>query len=388
MRANCIHRRRFTGLFTTLRGHVHSAVRRARLPVAVALAALAMFPQPASGHMDLLYPDVPLVLRPGETLEIRWDVYIDHGPGSIRVFLSTDDGRTFEPISASTPYSGPDDHLGSFVWTVPDRESFACRIRAVYTTDDGGTYYNGLTSDSENNPRLAITADDEIVLVLEQGLGDYQGTRDTTLYEENTNANGGGAHFFAGNTKQSQARRALIGFDLSQLAEGSLILSAELGLTVSRTITGPTTQSLHRLTRDWGEGTRDAGGEEGKGVPPAQGNATWQSNFHSDSAWTRAGAEGDYVSGPSAAAAAGTNAARVTWGGAGLARDVQDWLEGRANNFGWILIGDESAATTAKRFFSSENTAVAAGQRPRLTVRYVGPVFEEPTQAVNWAFYK
>ena len=336
--------------------------------------------------MDLIHPTAPLALRPGETIQIQWDVYIGHGPGSVRVFLSTDDGRTFEPISPSTLYSGPDDRLGSFEWTVPDRESHTCRIRVVYTTNDGGAYYNGLTSSSENNPRLAITTADEVALVLEQGLRNYQGTRDTTIYEENTNSNGGGVHLFAGNTKQSQARRALIAFDLSQVPEGALILSAELGLTISRTIAGASNESLHRLTRDWGEGTRDAADEEGKGISPAQGDATWQSNFHGASTWSRAG--GNYVSGASATASAGGLAATVTWSGPALAKDVQDWLDGKAGNFGWILIGDESAVTTAKRYFSSENTGAAAGQRPRLVVRYSAPMFEEPTGAADWAGYQ
>jgi hypothetical protein len=57
--------------------------------------------------------------------------------------------------------------------------------------------------------------------------------------------------------------------------------------------------------------------------------------------------------------------------GPAVTQDVQDWLSGATSNNGWILIGDESAATTAKRYFSSENISALEGQRPRLTLRYL-----------------
>ncbi|MGH7613747.1 MAG: hypothetical protein ACREMW_06870 [Gemmatimonadales bacterium] len=54
------------------------------------------------------------------------------------------------------------------------------------------------------------------------------------------------------------------------------------------------------------------------------------------------------------------------WGStAQLVADVQGWLADPASNFGWILIGDESATATAKQFDSRES---AASIRPELRV--------------------
>jgi hypothetical protein len=52
----------------------------------------------------------------------------------------------------------------------------------------------------------------------------------------------------------------------------------------------------------------------------------------------------------------------------GLAADVQSWLESPGEDFGWILIGDETGPTTSKRFASreSEDPAVA----PALVIRF------------------
>jgi len=56
----------------------------------------------------------------------------------------------------------------------------------------------------------------------------------------------------------------------------------------------------------------------------------------------------------------GTNAAMVA--------DVQSWLASPSTNFGWIVVGDESANLTAKRFGSREHPD--PNLRPRLTIVY------------------
>lgn len=53
--------------------------------------------------------------------------------------------------------------------------------------------------------------------------------------------------------------------------------------------------------------------------------------------------------------------------------DVQGWLDSPSRNFGWLLLGNESAFPTTKRFDSRENPT--ASVRPKLTVDYTaGPV--------------
>jgi len=205
----------------------------------------------------------------------------------------------------------------------------------------------------------------EVELVLQQGADGYEGTRDTTVYSESSNGNGGGLHLFAGNTAQGTTRRALLAFDLGAIPEGARIASVSLFLTVSRTIAGPSAQSLHRLRADWGEGEAAGPGQEGTGAGAAEGDATWEENARGQSAWITPG--GDFVAEPSAAAEAAGQGETVEWSGDGLVADVQAWVDGEAGHFGWILLGDEEGRTTAKRYHSSEG---AEDARPRLVIRY------------------
>lgn len=206
---------------------------------------------------------------------------------------------------------------------------------------------------------------DEVELVLENGIDDYAGTKDTTIYSESSNANGAGQHLFAGFTARGNERRALLAFDLSALPEGAQITSVTLQLTVSRTQAGASGLSLHRLTADWGEGEEDSPGQEGSGTAAKDNSATWRSNFHNASDWQTPG--GDFEATASAQATALGVGSTVTFEGAGLVADVQAWLDGESDNFGWILIAD--ANDTAKRFHASDGNA-AEGKKPRLTLRY------------------
>ena len=45
--------------------------------------------------------------------------------------------------------------------------------------------------------------------------------------------------------------------------------------------------------------------------------------------------------------------------------DVQSWLDNPATNFGWLVLGDESASATAKRFDTRESASP-----PVLTIEY------------------
>ena len=93
---------------------------------------------------------------------------------------------------------------------------------------------------------------------------------DATLYESATGslANGGGDFLFAGRTLQSRdsLRRGLIKFDIASfIPAGATINSATLTLHASQTRAASTVISVHRLTREWNEGTTNASGGEGSG---------------------------------------------------------------------------------------------------------------------------
>ena len=58
-----------------------------------------------------------------------------------------------------------------------------------------------------------------------------------------------------------------------------------------------------------------------------------------------------------------------------MVADVQSWLDNPASNFGWLVLGDETAIATAKRFDTRESASP-----PMLTIEF--------TRAQNGAFAK
>lgn len=192
--------------------------------------------------------------------------------------------------------------------------------------------------------------------------------KDNTLYESELGAvsNGAGQHLFAGMTNDERLRRAVLAFDLSAVPPGSEVVSATLALHVSRTVSGETPVTIHALQRDWGEGDSDAPGEEGAGALAEPGDATWVFTFFNTARWTTTG--GDFDAAPLATTLVGA-VGDYAWSSPELAADVQRWLDDPAQNFGWIVLGDEATDGTAKRFDSRENPTQA--QRPRLTITYL-----------------
>jgi hypothetical protein len=55
-----------------------------------------------------------------------------------------------------------------------------------------------------------------------------------------------------------------------------------------------------------------------------------------------------------------------------MVADVQNWLDHPANDFGWLVHGNEAATGSAKRFASKENSI--STERPTLTIDYTSPL--------------
>jgi spore coat protein A len=201
--------------------------------------------------------------------------------------------------------------------------------------------------------------------------------RDATLIEHPSVdlADGAGQYFFAGMTNQSpgeRIRRAAIMFDVaSAVPAGSTITGVTLTLYCSRVATNDDRLvRLHRLTADWGEGASVGSDGEGKGAPASAGDVTWRHRFYSTALWTVSG--GDFIGPASGSILVGRKNLTYTWPStAGMVADVQMWLNTPAMNFGWMLVGDESAAQTTKRFNSRQNSDAA--RRPVLSVTYTPP---------------
>ena len=204
---------------------------------------------------------------------------------------------------------------------------------------------------------------------------------DNTLYESATGglSNGAGAHLFVGNTDQgaaSDGRRALIFFDIAgEMSAGSTVTGVTLTLNASRVESNVSLAvSLHTATQAWGEGTSDAGGQEGAGAASTSGDATWLHTSFNTSFWTSAG--GDFDAGASATTnVTGTGA--YAWASVQMVADVQGWLDTASTNFGWLILANEAINPGAKRFDSRENTT--ASFRPVLEVTFTpAAVVPEP----------
>jgi hypothetical protein len=132
---------------------------------------------------------------------------------------------------------------------------------------------------------------------------------------------------------------------------------------MSQTNAGPAAVAVHRVLTPWSEGASSA--EGGGGAAAVAGDATWLNASYDGMRWASPG--GDFAAAPSATVQVG-GLGVYAWSSAALAADVQRWLDEPATNQGWILLGDESAPTTVKRFGSRENTDAAA--QPVLEIEF------------------
>ncbi len=205
-----------------------------------------------------------------------------------------------------------------------------------------------------------------------------QASRDNTLYQDllGQTSNGQGTGFFVGVTNGDNHRRGLLRFDLSTIPAGSTVTGVVLQLHLSHSISFDNPAELRRALQDWGEGTSIAPEPGGRGTAATQGDATWLHTFYSGQFWSApGGAPGvDFSNTVSATTIVGAGQAFYTWGSTPeLIADTQAWLDNPASNFGWFILGDESALGTAKRFDTRE--AVDPTLRPVLTVTYTPPCY-------------
>jgi len=197
--------------------------------------------------------------------------------------------------------------------------------------------------------------------------------RDNTLYESATGSlsNALGMGLFVGLTGQPGKRRAVLHFDIAaHVPAGARILSARLSLNVSRTAVASNFDVFaHRVLRDWGEGTSNAGGQEGQGTVATTNDATWLHAFYPATLWTNLG--GDFVPLPSCAISTPSIGIATSPIAAGMNTDVQYWLDNPGQNFGWLLKTDELVPYKVRRFDSRE--APPGNTSPSLVVSYLVP---------------
>lgn len=194
--------------------------------------------------------------------------------------------------------------------------------------------------------------------------------KDNTIFEHATNgiSNGAGIHSFIGKTNGGLTRRTLTQFDVSAIPPGSVVNSVEVIFTITKAPNGAQASSagLNLLLVDWGERFSNAGNPGGGGAAAQAGDATWLHAFHSTQTWNTVG--GDYNPTVSGLATYGTsnNEVMTFTSNINLIADVQLWVDTPANNYGWIMRGDEANNQNARRMKTREN---AVGS-PMLVIDY------------------
>jgi len=200
---------------------------------------------------------------------------------------------------------------------------------------------------------------------------------DNTIYSNKSSlSNGSGNTMVTGRKScaNNHTRRALVKFSPAYLcAQQSVqIISAELQLCVKNVPSGgyPTDSvivCIHRVTANWGEGGSVAT-SPGKGTAAQYPDATWSHRQYPFYTWASSG--GDYVATASECTYVhdtDTPPYTIAFNGSGIVSDVQAWANG-TNNYGWIIIGDESQNSTGVPFHTKE--ATNANYRPKLVVTY------------------
>jgi hypothetical protein len=198
---------------------------------------------------------------------------------------------------------------------------------------------------------------------------------DNTLFSTGgETSSGAGPAVYCGRTGGAGGgtrQRAVLAFDVATVVPaGATIRSATLTLTLESvgSAGGSETLTLHRVLAAWGEGASEGSG--GRGGPAAPGDATWLHTFHPDHFWATEG--GVFDAAPSADAVVGETTGPYSWTSTDRAvADVQHWLDAPSASFGWLVLGNESALGTARRFHSRESDADDA--RPALVVEFDPP---------------
>jgi len=223
----------------------------------------------------------------------------------------------------------------------------------------------GMSSTINRFNYLAATAFFVLVLFGNSAFGvttNLNPAKDNTLFEDvnGTLSNGAGPGFFAGRTVQgsNEIRRGLIMFDIAAAVPASAtVTAATLTLNVSKVANASFNEEteLRRANVDWGEGATVGelgGGMGGAGGIALPGDATWTHSFSPNTTWSSVG--GDFSNVVSASTRVG-DVGSYDWSDAQLTADIQDMLDSAHNNFGWFILGNESASQTARRFDSRDS---------------------------------
>jgi hypothetical protein len=213
--------------------------------------------------------------------------------------------------------------------------------------------------------------------------------RDTAIFAENADYNLGAGNLIAGtNAFGGDDARSLLAFDIAAaIPAGSIVSSVtfQVGVIRQSNRANPSSYELHRLLKDWSEGS--GGANVNTGSPALAGETTWNSQFHGTAPWSAPGGQAgtDYVPIVSGTGPVINDANTVYQidSTSILVADVQAWLDDPSINDGWMFLSSsEGVSGTARRFSSMEvpGGGIASAQTPRIIVDFA--VAPEPSRAV------
>ena len=206
-------------------------------------------------------------------------------------------------------------------------------------------------------------------VTLQQGVDGYAGAKDVWLYADAETGNLG-AHriMVTRNEEGAKNSTALVSFDLSgKVPSNATIISATLKLyNYSARYDGNTTINIHRVLRDWEEGTGVSGDYS------YTLGATWK--FYSQSPydveWDSAGAlgAGDSVGTATDSVSYYGSTTGSGWVSFDVTADVSGYVSESFQNYGWVL--NNAFGKADQRFYTSDHTDDPS-LRPVLVVEYV-----------------
>ena len=278
------------------------------------------------------------------------------------------------------------------VWTVPAAMTvvgpnpLATTHLLAFGRDEQGEIYLATqrAQGPQNDPTTHQPTGGIYKLVSGQVTTTLTPVKDNSIFSESGLLSDGLGFIYAGKTGPNAGnalRRALLAFDVAgQLPAGAIVDATQLTLNLNKSSSVTGNMSLHRLSENWGEGTSDAGDPGGAGTLATANDATWTERFFNEAhnqTWTSQG--GTFDSTASATTSVGFTLGHYSWASAQLAVDVQGWVNNPATNFGWILVGTEASANSAKRFDSKDTFG---GFAPALQITYrAAPA---PTRREAW----
>jgi hypothetical protein len=216
------------------------------------------------------------------------------------------------------------------------------------------------------------------VVVLQEGVRGYDGTRDTALdgnprNQKTWNINMGGMTMLpcgnrgVGRDPSRDLRRALIKFELPKFSRDTRIISASLELYCFTNGGIPQEASskiaCFAVKKAWGEG-----GSKEKNAQ--KGEASWLANEH-PTRWEKAGCEGSKDRGAKALSTVDVDTEKG-WFAWDITHVAGSWAAGRFANNGLILRQEAEDTRGFRVFYSSE--AAEAGLRPKLVITYAGRI--------------